>query len=38
MSAYQRCLSCGETRISFGNYCPNRGQKIDWSEEENNGD
>lgn len=27
--AYQRCLSCGETRIYFGNYCPNCGQKID---------
>lgn len=35
--AYQRCLSCGETRIYFGNYCPNCGQKIDWSEEENDG-
>lgn len=35
--AYQRCPSCEETRIYFGNYCPNCGQKIDWSEEENDG-
>lgn len=35
--AYQRCPSCGETRIYFGNYCPNCGQKIDWEEAENNG-
>ena len=35
--AYQCCPSCGVAYIFFDNYCPNCGQKIDWSEVENNG-